>query len=63
MAEGSLEIAKVVSNETDVYVFIKITANKFKTRSIHHFVVKNELEVEFNIYDDSRVIPTSMNSY
>jgi hypothetical protein len=58
----SLEIEKFVSNKTDVCVFVKIIADKFKTRSIHHFVVKNELEVEFNIYDDSQVMATNMSS-
>ena len=58
----SLEIEQVVSNETDICVFVKITTDKLKTRSIHHFVVKNKLEVEFNIYDVSQVLAANMSS-
>ena len=56
----SLEIEKVVSNKTDVCVFVKITADNLSTRSIHHFVVENGLEVEFNSYDDSQVMAASI---
>ncbi len=49
------EIEKVVSNETDVVVFLKITAMNLESRSVHHFVVKEGLQVEFNIYDDSQL--------
>ena len=56
----SLQIEKVVSNKTDVCVFVKITADNLTTHSIHHFVVENGLEVEFNIYDDSQVMAASM---
>ena len=58
----SLDIEKVVSNETDICVFVKITTDKLKTRSIHHFVEKNKLEVEFNIYDVSQVLAANMSS-
>ena len=51
----NLEIQKVVSNETDVVVFLKLTATNLESRSIHHFVVKDELQVEFNIHDDSQL--------
>ena len=51
-----LEIQKVVSDETDVCVFVKITAEGLSTESIHHFVVQDGLEVEFNIYEDSQRI-------
>ena len=43
----SLEIEKVVSNKTDVCVFVKITADNFSTRFIHHLEVENGLEIEF----------------
>lgn len=51
----NLEIQKVVSNETDVVVFLKLTATNLESRSIHHFVVKDGLQVEFNIHDDSQL--------
>ena len=50
----NLEIEKVVADTTDVCVFVNITADGLSTKSIHHFVVKDGLEVEFNIYDDSQ---------
>ena len=49
-----LEIEKVVADTTDVCVFVNITADGLSAKSIHHFVVKDGLEVEFNIYDDSQ---------
>ena len=51
----NLEIQKVVSNETDVVVFLKLTATNLESRSIHHFVVKDGLQVEFNFHDDSQL--------
>ena len=51
----NLEIQKVVSNVTDVVVFLKLTATNLESRSIHHFVVKDGLQVEFNIHDDSQL--------
>ena len=50
----NLEIEKVVADTTDVCVFVNITADGLSTKSIYHFVVKDGLEVEFNIYDDSQ---------
>ncbi len=50
----NLDIEKVVSNETDVCVFVNITAENFNSNSIHHFVIKDGLEVEFNLYDFSQ---------
>ena len=49
-----LDIEKVVSNETDVCVFVNITAENLNSKSIHHFVIKDGLEVEFNMYDYSQ---------
>ena len=51
----NLEIQKVVSNETDVVVFLKLTATNLESRSIHHFVVKDGLQEEFNIHDASQL--------
>jgi hypothetical protein len=46
-----------------IFAFLfQITTDKFKTRSIHHFVVKNKLEVEFNIYDVGQVLAADMSS-
>ena len=51
---------KVVSNETDVCVFVNITAENLNSKSIHHFVIKDGLEVEFNFYDDSQKMSEAM---
>ena len=52
----NLSIDKVVSNTTDVCVFVTITADGLNTKSLHHFVVEDELQTEFNIYDDSQAM-------
>ena len=56
----NLDIEKVVSNETDVCVFVNITAENLNSKSIHHFVNKDGLEVEFNLYDDSQKMSQAM---
>ena len=58
----NLDIEKVVSNETDVCVFVKVTAENLNSKSIHHFVIKDGLEVEFNLYDDSQKMSEAMKS-
>ena len=58
----NLDIEKVVSNETDVCVFVKVTAENLNSKSIHHFVIKEGLEVEFNLYDDSQKMSEAMKS-
>lgn len=55
----NLEINKVVADETDVCVFVHITAEGLSANSIHHFVVRDGLEVEFNIFDDSQKMAAS----
>jgi len=50
----NLDMGKVVSNETDVCVFVNINAENLNPKSIHHFVIKDGLEVEFNLHDDSQ---------
>ncbi len=56
----NLEITKVVADETDVCVFVHITAEGLSTNSIHHFVVRDGLEVEFNFYDDSQQMAAAL---
>ena len=56
----NLDIEKVISNETDVCVFVNITAENLNSKSIHHFVIKDGLEVEFNLYDDSQKMSQAM---
>jgi len=49
-----------VSNETDVCVFLNVTADGLSSKSLHHFVVKDGLEVEFNFYDDSQLMAAAI---
>ena len=56
----NLDIEKVVSNETDVCVFLNVTADGLSSKSIHHFVVKDGVEVEFNFYDDSQLMAAAI---
>ena len=37
-----------------VYLHVHITADNLDTESVHMFVVKDELETEFHIFDDSQ---------
>ena len=40
--------------------FVNITAENLNSKSIHHFVIKDSLEVEFNLYDDSQKMSQAM---
>ena len=50
----SLEILNVVAEGDRVYLHVHITADNLDTESVHMFVVKDELETEFHIFDDSQ---------
>ena len=56
----NLDITKVVAEGVDVCIFLKVTANNLESYSIHHFVVEDGLETEFNIYDDSQRMAEAM---
>ena len=56
----NLDITKVVAEGVDVCIFLKVTANNLDSYSIHHFVVEDGLETEFNIYDDSQKMAEAM---
>ena len=38
-----MDIEKVVSNDSDVVVFLKVTYQNSEARAVHHFVVKDGL--------------------
>ena len=41
--------------------FCKYYSRKFKfKKSIHHFVIKDGLEIEFNLHDDSQKMSQAM---
>ena len=49
-----VNIDKVVSNDTDVVVFCTITADgDLSGSAVHHFVVRDGLEVSFDLFWDS----------
>ena len=49
-----INIDKTVSNETDVVVFLTVTADGgLSGKAVHHFVVEDGLEVSFNIFNNS----------
>ena len=50
----SLEILNVAAEGDRVYLHVHITADNLDTESVHMFVVKDELETEFHIFDDSQ---------
>ena len=50
----SLEILNVAEEDDRVYLHVHITADNLDTESVHMFVVKDELETEFHIFDDSQ---------
>ena len=56
----NFDTEKVISNETDVCVFVNITTDNLNSEPIHHFVIKNSLEVEFNFYDNSQKMSEAM---
>ena len=50
-----MDIEKVVSNDSDVVVFLKVTYQNSVARAVHHFVVQDGLLMEFNVHDDSQL--------
>ena len=50
----SLEILNVAAEGDRVYLHVHITADNLDTESVHMFVVKDDLETEFHIFDDSQ---------
>ena len=49
-------------SQKEVKFFLKVTANNLESYSIHHFVVEDGLETQFNIYDDSQRMAEAMMS-
>ena len=55
-----LEILNVSSDGDPVYVHVRYTADNLDSESIHMFVVEDELETEFHIFDDSQKIAAAL---
>ena len=43
-----------------MFVFVNIIADNLNSNSIHHFVIKDDLEVEFNLHDDCQKMSQAM---
>tara|TARA_B000000460_G_scaffold208083_1_gene155360 strand:- start:132 stop:500 length:369 start_codon:yes stop_codon:yes gene_type:complete len=56
----SLEILNVAAEGDRVYLHVHITADNLDTESVHMFVVKDDLETEFHIFDDSQKMATAL---
>ncbi|MBH67177.1 MAG: hypothetical protein CMM58_02370 [Rhodospirillaceae bacterium] len=55
-----LSILNVVSEGDRVHVHVKYTADNLDAEGIHMFVVKDGLQTEFTIFDDSQKIATAL---
>ena len=56
----SLEILNVSAEGDRVYIHVHITADNLDTEAVHMFVVKDDLETEFHIFDDSQKVATAL---
>ena len=56
----SLEILNVSAEGGRVYIHVHITADNLDTEAVHMFVVKDDLETEFHIFDDSQKVATAL---
>lgn len=57
-----LNILNVTSEEDRVHVSVHYTADNLDAHSLHAFVVKDGLETEFRLYDDSQKMANALNS-
>ena len=58
-----LEILNVSSDGDHVYVHVRYTADNLDSESIHMFVVEDELETKFHIFDDSQKIAAALGGF
>ncbi len=56
----NLDILNVVSEGKHVHVRVRYKADNLDTEAVHMFVVENELQVEFIIFDDSQMIAEAL---
>ena len=57
-----LEILGVTAEDDRVHVRIRYTADNLDAQSVHMFVVKDELQTEFDIFDDSQKMASALGS-
>jgi ketosteroid isomerase-like protein len=58
----NLEILNVTTEDERVQVRVHLTADNLDSEAMHCFVVKNGLQTEFDIFDDSQKIATALNT-
>ena len=58
----NLEILGVTAEDDRVYVRVRYTADNLDSQSVHMFVVKDGLQTEFDIFDDSQKIASALRS-
>ena len=57
----NLDILNVTAEDDRVHVRVHYTADNLDSESMHCFVVKNGLETEFDIFDDSQKLAAALN--
>tara|TARA_B100001750_G_C14896641_1_gene297784 strand:- start:7 stop:381 length:375 start_codon:yes stop_codon:yes gene_type:complete len=55
-----LEILNVTAEDDRVYLHVRYTADNLDAHSVHMFVVKDGLETEFRLFDDSQKIAIAL---
>ena len=57
-----LDILNVTAEGDRVYVHVHYTADNLDAESVHMFVVKDGLETEFHLFDDSQKMAAALNA-
>ena len=57
----NLDVLNVTAEDDRVHVNVHYTADNLDAQSIHMFVVKDGLETEFDIFDDSQKMAAALN--
>jgi len=57
----NLDILNVTAEDDRVHVRVHYTADNLDAQSVHMFVVKDGLEIEFDIFDDSQKMASALN--
>ena len=58
----NLEILHTVAEGNRVHVFVKYTADNLDAHGVHMFIVEDELQKEFTIFDDSQKVAVAHGS-
>ena len=57
----NVDILNVTSKDDRVHVYLHYTADNLDAQSVHMFVVKDGLETEFQVFDDSQKMAMALN--